>query len=132
MIIPWSRSVSSKRDLRRAVQDCLAEMGDSPTAVAGRLHGYGVQGFPGRADDCPMARYLRAVIGSERSVGRIGVLEHRLRVSRRGPHLPFSVPLPPAIRAFVRSFDEGKYPDLVARRHMQSDRLRVSRPPAVP
>ncbi len=125
MTMPWSRSESSKRELRRAVEDCLAEMGDSPPEVAGRLHDYGVQGFPGRADDCPMARYLWAVIGSERSVGRIGVLDHRLRVSRRGLRLPFSVPLPPAVRGFVRSFDEGKFPDLVARRHSPAPRPKV-------
>lgn len=103
------------KDLRRAVRGCLADLGDSPQVVATRLHGYGVTGLPGRADDCPMARYLRALIGSERSVGRIGVLEQRLRVTRRGLHLPFSVALPPAIRSFVRSFDEGRYPELVDR-----------------
>ncbi len=101
------------KDLRRAVRGCLADLGDSPQVVAARLHGYGVTGLPGRADDCPMARYLRALIGSERSVGRIGVLEQRLRVTRRGLHLPFSVALPPAIRTFVRSFDEGRYSELV-------------------
>lgn len=97
------------KDLRQAVRGCLADLGDSPEAVATRFRGYGVTGLPGRADDCPMARYLRALIGSERSVGRIGVLEQRLRVTRRGLHLPFSVALPAA----VRSFDEGRYPDLV-------------------
>ena len=109
----WSRSDRGGRALRQAVGDCLADLGDSPDAVARRLQLYAVQGRPGRADDCPMARYLWAVIGSERTVGRIGVLERRLRVTRRGLRMPFSVALPPAVRGFVRSFDEGHYPQLV-------------------
>ncbi|HET6963493.1 MAG TPA: hypothetical protein VFH58_01900 [Acidimicrobiales bacterium] len=103
------------KDLRRAVTGCLSDLGDSPQGVADRLRSYGVTGLPGRADDCPMARYLRAVIGSERTVGRVGVLEQRLRVTRRGLRLPFSVTLPPAVRSFVRSFDEGHFPELVDR-----------------
>lgn len=108
----WSRSDSSPA-LRRAVSDCLDQLGHSPEQVAVRLEMYGVQGVPGRADDCPMARYVKAVIGAEPTIGRIGVLEQRLRVTGRGLRLPFSVPLPPAVQAFVRDFDEGRYPTLV-------------------
>lgn len=110
----WSRSDSSGRELRRAVCDCLGQLGRSPDEVAARLQSYGVQGLPGKADDCPLARYLRAVIGTEHSVAKIGVLERRLRVSRRGLRLSFSLPLPPAIQGFIRDFDEGNHPALVA------------------
>lgn len=109
----WSRSESSGRALRRAASECLDQLGHSPEQVAARLEMYGVQGVPGRADDCPMARYLKAVIGSEPCVGRIGVLEQRLQINRRGLRLPFSVSLPVAVQAFVRDFDEGRFPVLV-------------------
>lgn len=110
----WSRSDSSGRALRGAVGDCLDQLGHSPEEVASRLETYGVRGVPGKADDCALARYLRAVIGTEHSVGRVGVLEHRLRITRRGWRLPFALPLPPAIQGFIRDFDEGNYPALVA------------------
>ncbi len=112
----------SSKDLRRAVTGCLSDLGDSPQGVAARLRSYGMTGMPGRADACPMARYLRAVIGSERTIGRVGVLEQRLRVTRRGLHLPFSIPLPLAIRSFVQSFDEGQFPELVDRTTITRDR----------
>lgn len=110
----WSRSESSGRALRQAVCDCLDQLGHSPEEVAARLEMYGVTGVPGRADDCAMARYLRAVIGTEHTVGRVGVLEQRLRITRPRLRLPLSIPLPEAIQGFVRHFDEGDYPALVS------------------
>jgi hypothetical protein len=108
-------SANETRGLKQSIRQCLAELGDSPDAVAGRLGDYGVVGVPGRADDCPVARYLKVVIGSERSVKVVGVLERRLRVTRHGAHLPLSMVLPRGVADFVRCFDEGKYPELVAR-----------------
>jgi hypothetical protein len=109
----WSRSENRGRELRGHVQGCLTDLGDSPDAVAGRLTALGVRGIPGRADDCAVARYLKAVVGSERSVKVVGVLERRIRISRRGMRLPVSVPLPTGVANFVRNFDQGRYPVLL-------------------
>jgi hypothetical protein len=89
-------------------------LGATPDAVARRLSAYGVAGVPGKAEDCPMARYLKAVIGSEPCVSGVVVLERRLQVKRGRLRLPVSLTLPSAIAGFVRGFDEGQYPRLVA------------------
>ncbi|MDE3205490.1 MAG: hypothetical protein KGQ66_14890 [Acidobacteriota bacterium] len=104
---------SDRTALRQAVDGCLIDLGDSPGSVAERLQGLGVRGLAGRADECPMSRYLRAVLGPEESLVRIDVLEKRLRVSRKLPRLPLSVALPPAVRAFVHDFDAGHFPQLL-------------------
>lgn len=95
------------------MEQCLRDLGDTPDAIADRLRGFGVLGIPGRADECAVARYLKAVIGSERSVKVVGVLERRIRISRRGVRPPVSVTLPSGVADFVRTFDQGKFPVLV-------------------
>ena len=109
----WLQRETHGRILKDSIRECLTDLGDSPDSVAGRLADFGVAGVPGRADDCPVARYLRAVVGSERSVKVVGVLEHRLRVTRHGLRMPLSVRLPGQVAGFVHSFDEGRYPELI-------------------
>jgi hypothetical protein len=114
LIMEWFRGDNGGgRELKGHVEQCLRDLGDTPAGVADRLGGLKVRGIPGRADECAVARYLKAVIGSERSVKVVGVLERRVRISRRGMRPPVSVMLPAEVAEFVRGFDQGQFPVLV-------------------
>ena len=107
--------------LRHNIHQHVQSLGDTPEAVAGHLVAHGVSGLPGRAGDCAVARYLQAVIGSETTVKRVMVMERTIRVRRTGWRLPLVVRLPGAVTSFVRSFDAGRFPDLIQARDAERE-----------
>lgn len=102
----------SHRSLRHDVTLFLDELGSTSAEVAARLADDGIRGVPGSTDSCAIAVYLHAVLGADDRVRDIHVSNGWVTVSRRwGPGVLASQPNP--VRAFIRMFDAGLFPELV-------------------
>jgi hypothetical protein len=106
--------VSTRRALRRSIEGFNNTLGPTAAAVAGTLAQLGVRGRPKDSTQCALARYLWVIVGPERSVINIAVTERSVRVKRSPGHLPLIIGLPRPVRTFIRAFDSGCYPDLLA------------------
>jgi hypothetical protein len=104
---------TGRRSLRRSVRQLTESLGSSPDAVAANLEALQVHGYPGNSAECAVARFLRAVVGTDRSVAEVAVSDRRVHVSRTERGLPMTVRLPTPVTKFIRAFDEGCYPELV-------------------
>jgi hypothetical protein len=91
------------------VAAALAELGDTPDAIADRLRALEIKGKRGAACQCPIAAYLRFRFGVRAIVGA-GMQDVITWRARTGwPEIP--TPLP--VAAFALNFDRGVYLDLV-------------------
>lgn len=102
-----------RRALRRSVRQLTASLGSSPATVAANLVDLDVHGYPHNSGECAIARYLRAVVGTDISVVDLAVSDRRVHVTRVGRHLPMTVRLPTPVTRFIRAFDGGCYPELI-------------------
>lgn len=85
--------------------DYLAALGNTPGDVAYTLRQLGITGRKVWSDRCPVANYLRDYAGIERpAVGPTTFTDVAGSVRY----------LPSAVGQFVRMFDAGVYPDLIA------------------
>jgi hypothetical protein len=85
------------------------------SGVATTLTNHGVRGYQTRTDDCPVARYLHAVMGGDQSVSRLEVGLDRVYVYSRRPWWPpVSAPIPLPVQQFIAAFDSGRFPHLRA------------------
>lgn len=123
-----------RHEIRRHARELLRSLGHSSSEVAATLEGVGVRGVPCNPYDCPLSRYLSAIIPAEVGIEEVGVgvlgpwtMRNQLKV-RLGsrPRRPVWIDLPPAVNVFLNDFDGGRYPTLaVTRREPDS-----SAPPA--
>ncbi len=89
----------------------LLALGNTPDEVAASLDAEGIKGLRFRAQDCPIANYLRHIypeattclVGSDRATVKVDVYEDNSE----------SVQLPEAVIHFIADFDLGKYPNLM-------------------
>ena len=114
----WRAARRDRAALARQTAQLLHALGGEPVEVAGALAEAGVLGRPADARQCALAVYLRAVMSGDNRVGAVRVLRDRVVVvsspGRLGRRVV--VPMPPAARAFVTSFDAQRYPALLRRR----------------
>lgn len=103
----------NQRELREAVSGLVEDLGQSPAAVADRLAADHVKGVPGSAQECAVARYLRAIVGSDSRVKEVLVSDTHVRVLRPGLRPAVMVSLPVAVTAFIRAFDSGCFSAVV-------------------
>lgn len=94
-----------KSENRKKLFDKLTDLGPLSTLVAERLLDKGVKGTRRDPASCPLANYLEGEWPDDWQVA-MGVVQGTIDGIR------VSVPMPPAIRTFVRYFDGGKYPAL--------------------
>jgi hypothetical protein len=87
------------------VSAALAALGTTPDQVAERLHAGRFFGEPAEAHDCPIARYLRAVLTS---MAGVSVGESTVAIARTAGRLT-TVYLPDPVRRFIAAFDLGGY-----------------------
>lgn len=114
------------------VRQLLQSLGDTPAAVASCLRDHGVAGVPCDAKGCAVARFLSAVVTAGGDCQQVRVLR-RVVILRTGGGLPWRlVRLPEPVRLFVRGFDAGEYPRLVARACGQAGQRRSADPVASP
>jgi hypothetical protein len=75
----------------------------------------GIKGARDSKCECPVAAFLKEVIGERFSVGSANVAHFR---TSRGHSLEMRAyaPLPRRVREFVERFDDRRYPDLIADR----------------
>lgn len=85
--------------------DYLAALGNTPGDVAYTLRQLGITGHKVEADRCPIASYLRDYAGIEWPAVGPGTFTDGSGFVRG---------LPLAVSQFVRMFDAGVYPDLIA------------------
>lgn len=105
--------VHDQHELREAVSGFVANLGLHPRAVADRLASDRVKGVPGSSQECAVARYLRAVIGSDSRVKDVLVSDTHVRVVRPGLRPAVMVGLPVPVTAFIQAFDSGCFPAVV-------------------
>jgi hypothetical protein len=91
----------------------LKDLGADVQSVATALGAAGVRGRRGSSSDCPVARYLNAIMGADRRVDRLrvglaGVMIHR----DRWWSPPVVVPIPKPVKGFIMAFDRGEMPEL--------------------
>ncbi len=82
----------------------LEILGDTPDKVAAHLLQAGCRGSRSSMESCPVARWLDRVDGFDAGLSSI----------MPNVEVYDGVPLPPAVDLFVRAFDAGEYPELVA------------------
>lgn len=107
--------VHERKVIRRQTAELLAGLGGSSTEVAVSLAGYHVHGRPRDPHECAVAVYLHSVLGADPRVEIVKVSQALVRVTLAGRRRWVEVLSPPAVRAFVESFDQGLFPSLVRR-----------------
>jgi hypothetical protein len=107
--------MSHLRQIKRKTSGLLAELGDSPDAVAETLRATGVQGVPRDNRSCAVALYLSALVGSEPrirsvTVGHCSLTINLVALADSRPAGRLQVQLPKPVRRFVAAFDARQYP----------------------
>lgn len=110
------RSFDNCRQLRADINTFLVELGNGSIEVANRLRREGVTGTPKSANSCAIARYVSAVLTSDLEILAVRVGWDHLVVTVIGHrhNRKVTVPLPQPVKQFVRLFDRGDYPELIA------------------
>jgi hypothetical protein len=93
------------------IANLLDAMGDHPSAVATSLRAEDVRGVRGSALAHPVCRWLIRLVPDLGVVLGLDTV-HVFRPGRGPAMQGVTVPMPPAVRAFVDRFDDGQYPDL--------------------
>ena len=94
----------------------LARLGDTPDAVAATLTAAGITGAQCETGDCPVARYVRAECGIGLSclvlaeANRVSIIATR----DDGSIIATRAVVPSPVSDFIRMFDGGDYPALIA------------------
>ena len=107
--------MSKRRNVRLGIEEVLRCLGSDLCAIACSLEAHGVHGMRRNAEECALARYVRAVVESEPGISRVLVWQESIRVvwtSRL--RRPVVLPLPSSLVEFVAAFDAGRFPRLVA------------------
>ena len=104
--------------IRNQVAKTLAELGDSPDAVASSLREQGITGHPGNTSGCPLVmRLLDLDPLWERLSLATGILnaeaDHLIVDLCPGKYQAFKVDLLEPCQRFVSRFDDGAYPFLI-------------------
>jgi hypothetical protein len=95
-------------DVKTRAAAALAELGDTPDAVADRLRALEIKGWRGSESMCPVAVYLARVDYSW--VVEVLDIEVWFHIERLDD--AFEMPLPEPVSEFVQRFDKGVYLDL--------------------
>jgi len=93
-------------ELHEKARRCLKELGPSSDKVAMTLKRMGVKGIPGEAKHCPIANYMKKKTFRLLSPLVAGTFSFNGPLGREFVYLPRSV------TAFVKRFDQEKYPFL--------------------
>ena len=121
------------RELKRQIRAVLAELGSCRFEVAEALRNLGVHAVPKDPQDCAVAVYLKAILGTDLRVTLVLVHSRRVKVLVDEPrwyrpsHL-VTVTLPRPLRDFIVAFDESVYPDLLREESTDIARRRESTP----
>lgn len=91
--------------LEAAVEDLAGKSSDE---IAELMRQYGVKGRPGTTTCCPLANLLHEVYGGYYIVGPKCIMK------RTSHNRLEKMETPTRLAAFVRKFDQMKYPDLIA------------------
>lgn len=98
-------------NLRRAISELLADLGATSQDVATNLNTNRVQGVRNAARFLnPLVRYIQVSVQSE-AIDIDVIKQDTLRILlSRGRKI--EIPLPKAVREFIRDFNEGSYPEM--------------------
>jgi hypothetical protein len=96
--------MSNPRLNRTNIRKALAYLGRTPTAIAAKLKEMGIKGRKIVPSRCPIAQYVRGAF----PVAFVSAGTTFLFVN------DFEVTTSRTITRFIKGFDKGKYPELVA------------------
>jgi hypothetical protein len=128
----WPVRSAERSALRQHTLELLVALGKNANEVGWTLEQAGVRGLQGQVSDCPISRYLAAVIGGETQVGsvRVTALSVEIRSGRWARVVRIASPEP--VKAFVLAFDAGVFSGLISKardRHptaLADDRARTT------
>jgi hypothetical protein len=120
----------SRRTLKAQTRVFLTALGGTSSEVASSLVAAGVSGTPRSAEQCAVAAYLGAIIGSEDGVSSVVVGTHRVFLRLDRGWRPLSLALPGPVREMIRAFDSELYPVLIRRRSDQRHHQAGSKRPS--
>ena len=110
-------ATEAELEMAGVVMEELERLGaHSADVVARWMHIHGLQGVKGDVQQCPLARWLRDRSGDPGlQVGRYHVTGRRSLPDRPVPVDVWRVEDPPATHTeFIRRFDDGAWPELLA------------------
>jgi hypothetical protein len=103
----------SNAEIRENVVGHLAQLGDSPAAIAASLTRLDCKGQPGEASRCPIATYLTRSGFRHPSVSQNSILINSdAQAAARSGLVRVTTPEP--VAQFLNAFDSDDYPELVA------------------
>ena len=97
---------------RKDIEKALARLGATPSAVYKSLKQRGIKGITYDVTECPVARYLKALVRSRKT--KVVVGPYAVRVGHA------VIELPTAVMTFTARFDSGKYRALHTSRREQA------------
>ena len=97
----------SRRAFRTTVRDLLVSIGDNATSVGDSLARQGVRGRQNDKQKCAIAVYLHVVLSADPGISVVQVGNSMVRIRSDHWRRQLVVPLPSAVRAFIRYFDAG-------------------------
>lgn len=90
----------------KQAQELLAKLGGSSRKVAATLKAQGITGHPKRAMSCPISQYFKL-----HGAVKVGTSSGFLSLYTKMGWV--AIVLPPAVKKFVVSFDQGRYQALI-------------------
>lgn len=95
-----------KSELKAALEELK---GKTPDEIAALMKERGIKGRPATTQRCPLAMFFNGTHSGRFVIGR----EFIMRIAG-GNSEPEKAPTPKNLSAFVRMFDTGSYPELIA------------------
>lgn len=100
--------------ISEGVEQLLQSLGDDLDTVVSSLEAHGVRARPRNPEECVLARYLNAVIGSDPAISAVHVWRYSVRVRLRYRlRRSVVVRLPVLLSEFIVVFDGLSFPQLV-------------------
>lgn len=86
--------------------EAINTLGDSPESVSAKLQEMNIKGYKRQAGFCPIAKYLNACGFPDVTVSSLA-----MRYGKDRHVADEVVPLPLGVQAWIRNFDDDKYPE---------------------
>ena len=102
-----------KKEFKKLVSDMLANLGDTPEAIAKYYESMGIKGTGTTQKQCVTTSYLNAVMASDPTIQDIKVGYEKIQITREGWMFPIKIELSSALKHFITAYDDYTYPQLI-------------------
>lgn len=104
-ISPLVQAIQERKQMKQKVFRILSDLGDTPDAIAATLEGNSITGTKGNSIGCPIANFLKKVLGLDY------VRVDPISIATRDDYFDYDV-IPLAVACFINRFDRDEYPQL--------------------